>query len=798
VKIPLSWLTEFVPSAIDRNRIADILTNLGMEVTAIEKVSPDIPGVVVGEILNVRPHQYADHLRVLDVSDGKRIYSIVCGASNIEPRQKVPLALENARLKSGIKISRRQIRGITSEGMLCSAQELGIGSDSSGILILPGDTKLGRPVAEVLSAHDWVFDIEVPANRSDLLSVTGIAREIAAKTNSRLNLPGFSEFPSGIPQGVDVHVTVEEQNGCRRYTARLANNLKVASSPQWMCERLIACGLRPINAVVDITNYVLLETGQPLHAFDRSRLRGDEIIVRRARTDEKFTTLDEQELKLSEDDLVIADTERAVALAGIIGGLDLRITESTTEVLLESAVFDPKWIFGTMRRHGLSTESSERFRRGVDPQNVILASTRAIDLLKEICSAEICQGILDIGQKEQPVNPLRVSIPAIDRDIGIAIPDGQKIDIMKRLGFGVEQPAKDELEVRIPSWRGDIKGAEDVSEEIARFYGYENVPAQIPVFFPQTDDFPEEKWMAFEDKIREIMFGFGFSESVLLTLESPSEYAQEEKTVQLENPLSERQSIMRKSLIPGLIRAVEHNANRGQHSVCLFSSGAVYNREEDGSVCERPMWTALAGGDRPGSWWGNTPKPINYYFMKGVVDGLARSLGINFSRFEPGCENPLFDSSVSARLVTGNKCVAGTLGILLHTVKEFSRRNINSHLYAIEIDLKVISKEISGKIQFTPLNRYPGIQRDISVIVPAGLTYECLVDIIKKAAGDGLKSVRLFDLYKEEKVEKDKLSMAFRLTWESRERTLEEVEVNSAVDRIIKALESQAGIKVRR
>jgi phenylalanyl-tRNA synthetase beta chain len=767
-----------------------------MEVTAIERVYPDIPGVVVGEILNVRPHQHADRLHVLDVSDGKRIYRIVCGASNIEPRQKVPLALDNARLKSGIKISRRQIRGITSEGMLCSAQELGIGSDSSGILILPGDTKLGRPVAEVLSAHDWVFDIEIQGNRSDLLSVIGIAREIAAKTNSQLNLPGFSEVPSRL-EGDDVKVTVEEQNGCTRYTARLANNIQVVNSPQWMRERLLACGLRPINAVVDITNYVLLETGQPLHAFDRKCLHGGQIIVRRARADEKFITLDEQELKLTEDDLVIADSERAIALAGVIGGLDSGITGATTEVLLESAVFDPKWILGTMRRHSLSTESSERFRRGVDPQNVILASTRATDLLKEICSAGASQYIVDVGQKEQSVRLLQVSIPAIDRDIGIAVPDEQKVDIMKRLGFGVRQTAKDELEVKIPSWRGDIKEAVDISEEIARFYGYENIPAQIPVFFPQTDDFPEEKWMTFEDKIREIMLGFGFSESVLLTLESPSEYALKEGIVQLENPLSEKQSIMRKSLIPGLIRAVEHNANRGQHSVCLFSSGAVYHRKEDGSVHECPMWTGVAGGYMPGSWWGSAPKSIDYYFMKGVVDELARSLGVNLL-LEPGCENLLFDGSRAARLVTGSKSVAGTLGMLLHTVKEFSRRNINSHLYAVEIDLEVISKEISGKAQFTPLNRYPGVQRDISVVAPEGLTYESMVDIIKKAAGNDLKSVRLFDLYKGEKVEKGKFSMAFRLTWESRERTLEEVEVNSAIDRIIKALESQAGIKVRR
>jgi len=796
MKIPLSWLTEFVPSAIDRNQTAAVLTNLGMEVTAIEKVSPDVPGVVVGEILNVRPHQHADRLHVLDVSDGKRIYRIVCGASNIEPRQKVPLALDNTALKGGVKVSKRQIRGITSEGMLCSAQELGIGSDSGGILILPGDTKLGRPVAEVLSAHDWVLDIEVQGNRSDLLSVIGIAREIAAKTNSQLNLPGFSEVPSR-PEGDDVKVTVEEQNGCRRYTARLANNVHVVNSPQWMRERLLACGLRPINAVVDITNYVMLETGQPLHAFDLKRLRGGQIIVRRARTNEKFITLDEQELKLAEDDLVIADSERVIALAGVIGGLESGITESTTEVLLESAVFDPRWILGTMRRHGLTTGSSERFRRGIDPQNVLPASTRTIDLLKETCSARTSQYIVDVGQKEQPVRPLRVSIPAIDRDIGIAIPDEQKVDIMKQLGFGVSQTAEDELEVKIPSWRGDIKEAVDVSEEIARFYGYENIPAQIPVFFPQTDDFPEEKWMIFEDKIRELMFGFGFSESVLLTLESPSEYALKEGIVQLENPLSEKQSIMRKSLIPGLIRAVEHNANRGQHSVCLFSSGAVYHRKEDGSVYECPMFTGVAGGYIPGSWWGNTIKTVDYYFMKGVVDEFARSLGVNLL-LEPGCENPLFDGSRAARLVTGNKSVAGTLGMLLHNVKEFSRRNINSHLYAIEIDLEVISKEISGKVQFTPLNRYPGVQRDISVVVPEGLTYEYLVDIIKKAAGNDLKSVRLFDLYKGEKVEKGKLSMAFRLTWESREKTLEEAEVNNAVDCTIKALECQPDIKVRR
>jgi len=795
VKIPLSWLAEFVPSAIDRNQTAAILTGLGMEVTAIEKVSPDIPGVVVGEILNVRPHQHADRLHVLDVSDGKRIYRIVCGASNIEPRQKVPLALDNTTLKSGVKVSKRQIRGITSEGMLCSAQELGIGNDSSGILILPGDTKLGRPVAEILSARDWVLDIEVPANRSDLLSVIGIAREVAAKTKSQLNLPGFSEVPSQT-EGDDVRVTVEERNGCRRYTARLANNVKVVNSPQWMRERLLACGLRPINAVVDITNYVMLETGQPLHAFDLKRLRGGQIIVRRARTNEKFITLDEQELKLTEYDLVIADSELAIALAGVIGGLDSGITESTTDVLLESAVFDPKWILGTMRRHGLGTESSERFRRGVDPQNVLFASARAADLLKEICSAGVPQYIVDVGQKEQHVSMLRVSIPAIDRDIGIAVPDDQKIDIMKRLGFGVDQTAKDELEIKIPSWRGDIKEAVDISEEIARFYGYENIPAQIPVFFPQTDDFPEEKWMAFEDKIRELMFGFGFSESVLLTLESPSEYPPEEKAVQLENPLSEKQSIMRKSLIPGLIRAVEHNANRGQHSVCLFSSGAVYKRKENGAIYECPMFTCVAGGYMPGSWWGSAPKPIDYYFMKGVVDELAHSLGVDLL-LEPGCENLLFDGSRAARLVTGNKTVAGTLGMLLHTVKEFSRRNINSNLYAVEIDLEVISKEISGKVQFTPLNRYPCVQRDISVAVPEGLTYEYLVDIIKKAGGNDLKAVRLFDLYKGEKIEKGKLSMAFRLTWESRERTLEEVEVNNAINHIIRALESQPHVKVR-
>ncbi|MCA1834199.1 MAG: phenylalanine--tRNA ligase subunit beta [Actinomycetota bacterium] len=794
MRVSWSWLREFVPVEAAPEDVADRLSMRAVKLERVEQLGAGISGVIVGAVVDVRPHPQADNVVLVNVDTGTDVREIVCGAHNYGPGDRVPVAMPGATLPGGMEISERAVRGITSHGMMCSARELHLSEDHSGILILPPDAPLGADVRTVLGLDDVVIEFDVTSNRPDLLSVAGIAREVAAMEGLPFRIPSPSVPEKGAAVSERAGVTVKDAKGCPRYLARVITGLRNGSSPGWMQRRLVAAGMRPISAIVDITNYVLLERGHPLHAFDLAKLDGPAIVVRRAKKGERITTLDDVERVLESDDVMICDAKRAVAVAGIMGGGDTEVSTETTDILLESAYFDPQRIAATARRLGLRTEASVRFERGADVEAVPGAADRVCELLLEICGGTVATGVLDVMARRPKPKPVRLDIARASTLIGVSIPAADMASMLGSIGMDVTSSSRTSLRVIPPSFRPDVAIEEDLVEEIARLYAYDRIPETLPTG-GRTGGLTRDQRL--RRLVRRVLLGTGLSEAQTLSLTSPSlpdrlglpaEHAWRGKLT-LQTPLSEEESVLRPALLPGLLLAAERNIARRVRSVALFEIGTVFAPGNDILPKEGLSVAWLMAGEMPGGWHGE--RGYDVFDATGVLHALTEGLGIGDLSVEPSQE-VVFHPNRNG-LVVLNGARIGQVGELHPRIAR-----------ALDIPGRVAVGEVllnpmlaAARESVVPeIPRFPAIERDIAVIVPDDAGAMRVESVVRDAAGALVESVQLFDVYRGAQAGEGQVSLAFRLTFRHGERTLTDDEATSAMGSVTSAV-GERGWRVR-
>ena len=788
MKITLNWLKDYVDFTGSAEELRDRLTMLGLEVEGMQKLGGDFKGVVVAEVLASEKHPNADKLSVCRVADGQSERQIVCGAKNFKVGDKVPLILPGSSLpaKPGeqpLAIKAGKIRGVESQGMLCSPQELQLADDTDGLLILRPDAKVGQPFGEYLGT-DVVYDLEVTPNRPDLNSLIGIAREIAAVTGSPLRLPNPEPQEQGEPAGKFVRVRIENTDLCPRYTARVIQGARVGPSPAWLRERLERVGVRSISNVVDVTNYVMLEIGQPLHAFDCHLLSTPEIIVRNARDGEEFTTIDAQKRTLTSEMLVIADSKRAIALAGVMGGQNTEINERTADVLIESAYFKPQNIRRTSRKLDLRTESSYRFERGCDPNIADWASRRAAQLILETAGGKLASGVVDVYPS--PVQPVEIPLrhEKVSQLLGIELSAKQSTDCLKALGLEVSGDT-----VRVPTYRVDLKREIDLIEEIARIHGVDRIPST-----PPRGAIGTHAYDALHDEIaeaRQLLIGLGLNESQGQTLISDiSAKLVSNELIALENPLSSDMNVLRPSLLPGLLDALRHNVNHKNLDVALFEIGRVFiaNREE------RRVAIALTGRRSPGFWTGDDREAkFESCDLKGMLEEFLERFGLrglSYSRRGEGTS--LFIESATVHL---GKLTLGEFGQVSPILAR--RYDLRDPVLVAELNLDALLARRNTTKSLKALPQFPSIRRDIAMLVPEDLTHDMVLTAARQARPANLETIELFDVFRGKNVPAGQKSMAYAFTYRNHERTLTDAEVNAAHEQLVGQLKQRLGATVR-
>lgn len=798
MRVPLSWLADHVDLPADADELASRLTAAGLKVEAVHRPGAGVEGVVVGEVVAIEPHPRADRLIVAAVrlADGER--RIVVGARNFAPGDRVPVAVPGARLPGGAEIVRRPIGGVASEGMLCSARELGVSDDHSGILVLPQSAKVGADVRAVLGLGEVVFELEITPNRPDAMSLLGIAREVAAFAGGEVRAPEAAPREGAAPASALAGVAVEDPAGCPRYLARVIRGVAAGPSPDWVQRRLQAAGVRPVSNVVDATNYALLVTGHPMHAFDQDRLAEGRVVVRRARAGERLTTIDGEDRALDPDDLVIADAARPVALAGVMGGADTEVSGGTVNVLLESAWFDPRSIFRTSKRHGLRTEASARFERGADPNNVAAAADHACRLILDWAGGELAAGAIDVYPS--PVEPWRVALrpERANHVLGTSLAAGEMAAALRSLGL---EPEMDGglITVTVTTRRADLRIEEDLIEEVARVAGYDAIPSRLPAGMRSGGLTREQKLLR---RVRAVLAGLGVAEAQTSSLLGPAHLermaypAGHEAlgALRLANALVVDESLLRPSLLPGLAAAVARNAARRNLTVRLFEAGSCFL--PSGEVLPRePLRLAIAlHGPVPQEWHG-PERELDFYDLKGVVETLLDALRTGEARFTPATDAAPLHPGRAAALAVGGR----SLGVLGQCGPEAARRLELPHpLLLAELDLAAILELAEPPAEVPEPARFPAVHIDLAVAVPEEVPAADVIAAARGAGGDALEEVRLFDVYRGEQVGEGRKSVALALTFRRPDRTLTDDEAVAARDAIAAAMAESLGAEVRR
>jgi phenylalanyl-tRNA synthetase beta chain len=793
MKISIHWLKEYIPFQLPPVELADKLTMVGLEVEEISSVKSDHEGVLVGDILEVKKHPSADKLTVCKVKTGQRVLQIVCGAPNVQEGQRVAVATAGVTLPRDMRIQEKTIRGIQSQGMICSERELGLSDNHDGILVLDKNEYSVGDIFGTSLSSDTVLEINVTPNRPDCLSHLGIAREIGVITGEPLNKPDdeVKETDSSVNDWVKIEIA--DPVACPRYSVRIIRDVKVGPSPQWLKERIEAVGLRSINNVVDITNYVMYETGQPLHAFDYDLVQGRKIVVRKADKKEKFTTLNSEEHTLCSDDLLICDTNRGIALAGIMGGLNSEVSEKTQHILLESANFDSMTIRKTAKRLGLNSDASQRFERGADPNITVYAANRAAKLLAEIAGGQVAKGVGDVYPKKIVPENIILSLKKLKAILGIEVPKAKVFSILQGLELRVKNG--DPIRVEVPTFRPDLKKEIDLVEEIIRHYGYDKIESKLSSNVPL--DFQVNAKQDFSEQLKNVLTGFGFYETLgnsLVSEKHVSVFTPDRKPVVVENPLSPETACMRTMLIPSLLDAVQWNKNRAQQNLRLFEIGQVFWAKK-GSLPDEPLFIAgvLSGMARAKPFWNEKTAYFNFFHLKGVLTTMFEHLHLDGIQFKSETHVG-FQPETSISIYSGNQKIGLAGEIDLSLVKKW---DIRDSVFGFEISADTLLSLADQTRKYHPIPRFPSINRDLSIVVDEAITASEIEKTIVANAGEMLTELELFDFYQGKQIPDGKKSLSFSMTFQSPVRTLQEEDVDPVMASILKNLENGLGASLR-
>lgn len=857
MRVPLSWLKDYVDIQMSPQELAHTLTMAGLEVETIDYIGESWGDkIITAQITHLEKVEKSDHLSYTHINTGSSELDVVCGAPNIKLGDKVPLALVGAQI-GDITIGETRKMGYVSQGMLCSPRELGLGSDHSGIYILDPDTPLGVPLVDILG--EVVLDFAIKANRGDLSSMIGIAREVAALTGKELRLPKITLHEQGTPVEQMARVTVEDSELCPRYAARIIGNVKIGSSPSWMGQRLLAAGMRPISNIVDITNYVMLEFGQPLHGFDYDLVRQHHIIVRRAHEGETLTTLDDVKRTLTPDMLLITDPEGPTAIAGVMGGAISEVNDETTTILLEAANFKASNVRRTSVTLGLRTDASSRFEKGLDPELAMIGANRAAQLMQELASATVHPGVIDVYPNPVKPRTLAFSTHEVEWLTGMKVTMDETVEALRSLGFQVAADADElgnKMLVTVPTYRNDIEEGADLVEEVLRVIGYDSIQGTIPVGpLPEPQ---RESWFDREHEVRTLLVGAGLNEIITYAMTSRTRminllaHADEHAArfllssgrveenpdsshvtngkngrhasvvtaaqgksiapldprtvpaVALTNPLSNDMEAMRLTLMSSLMETVQENSKRNRAGLRFFEIGRRYLPSEDmhKQPVERRSVGITLSGPAEVSWIENLARPANFYDLKGVVERLLHGLHITRYRFTP-TQHPTFHPGRCAllelpRVTSDGPEVYSPIGVLgeVHPLVQ-QRYDLPHRAYLCELDLELLYTAVPQRITYTPISRYQELSRDLAIVVAQSVSAQEVHDGIIANGGNLLRSATLFDVYTGEPIPSGKKSMTYSLIYQAPDRTLTDAEVNALQEQILRSLATTFGADLR-
>lgn len=810
MQVSIKWLKDYIDFTETPEQLADKLTMAGIPVENVVDPGEGLEKVVTGRIEKLEPHQNSDHLQICTMNVGlAENIIIVTGAQNVAEGQVVPVAMVGAHLPNGMKISKGKLRGVASNGMLCSAQELKLDLEKlpeeqkTGIFILPSDTPVGIPAKDVLGLNDVVLEFELTANRADCFSVFGLVREIAAITGNKPHFPEIKVNEDDNTKLNDIFsVEIADPDLCSRFSTRMLKNVKIGPSPEWMQQRLEGAGIRSINNVVDVTNFVMIELGHPMHAYDYDKITGKKLIARRAIEGEELHTLDDTSRKAKGEMLVIADSEKAAGLAGIMGGFETEITDTTTTVVLESADFYGPCIRRTARACGLSSEASGRFERGVDSETTIKALDRAAQLLQEMGACTVCEGIVDVYPNPKQANYVTFTPEQINNHLGTNIAKDVMLNIITSVGFDVTKDENDEITVKVPSWRNDVTCMADISEEIARLHGFDKIKSTLPngVSMQGTQSAKQ----TFIDKVKASLSSQGLYETISFALTNEETFnklnipqdSPLRKAVPIMNPLSDEYPLVRTTLLSSIFDNLARNLARKNDDVALFEVGSVFFPKAL-PVTELPDEVVkIAGaitGRRNAQGWNQTNDMVDFYDAKGIIEELLANLRVTRYTVEAGTHYAMHPGKTA--LFKKGRDVIATVGEVHPAV--LSGYGITKPVYIFELDATTVMKYMAKDLKYKALPKYPATSRDLAMLVDVDVNAADIEKAMTKAAGQNLTQITLFDVYTGKQVEEGKKSLAFSLTFQSNDKTLTDAEIDPAIEKIVAKLQKDFNANLR-
>lgn len=805
MKISYNWLSEYLPVKVEPERLSRILTSIGLEVESMEdfeEYTGGLKGLVIGEVLETEPHPNADKLKLTKVSTGSAVLQIVCGAPNVAAGQRVVVAPVGATIYpvngEPVKMKMAKIRGVESQGMICAEDEIGMGDSHAGIMVLTEDANAGTPAAEYFKAYnDIIYEIGLTPNRADAMSHWGVARDVCAylshhdKKEMRPVLPQANIKPAA--NTLPVAVSIENKEGCRRYSGISISGIEVKSSPEWMQQKLKAIGLRPINNIVDITNYIQHETGQPLHAFDYDAITGKQVIVKNAKAGTPFITLDEKERKLDAADLMICNSEEPMCIAGVFGGNKSGVTEKTKNIFLESAFFDPGTIRKTSFRHGLRTDAATRFEKGIDISNTVTVLKRAAQLVLELAGGQLASEIIDVYPQPEIRKEVILKNQYLKKLSGKNYHPETVKNILQNLGFGIVKDSQDALVVEVPFHKRDVGIAADVVEEILRIDGLDNI--DIPESMTITPSIEENyKPEQLREKIAAALCGMGFSEILTNSITNAAYFSEEQlaNAVQPINSLSTELNLLRPSMLPTALETIAYNNNRKNSDLKFFEFGRTYTRTE-GSYKESNHLCLYTTGNITEQGWKSRQVSTDHFHLKGVVNAVCKWAGISpVSSLADGDD---FLEKVSV-FSSGKALVAKTGKVTQAAMAKF---NLKQTVYFADFDWDVVLEEsLKSKTSYREVPRFPSVERDLAMIVPAALQYQAVSDVVGKLKLNRLTDVKLFDVFESEKLGAGKKSLAVNFTFLDEEKTLTDKEIDGWMQKIMQSLEKEIGAEIRK